>query len=112
MSGTLFKAVVQAVLLFGSETWVLSPCMGRTLGGFQHWVVRLLTGKQPWRLTDGRWEYPPLEEAMREAGLEEVTEYITWRQNKVTCYIATRTIMDLCEEAVKRPGTRVSKRWW
>ena len=28
-----FKAVVQAVLLFGSETWVVTPRMGKALGG-------------------------------------------------------------------------------
>ena len=33
------------------------------------------------------------------------------RQNVATQYILTRTIMDLCEEAVRRPGTRVSKSW-
>ena len=35
VSGFLFKAMVQAVLVFGSETWVVTPCMGRVLGGFQ-----------------------------------------------------------------------------
>ena len=29
LSGTLFKAVDQAVLLFGSKTRVMTPCMGR-----------------------------------------------------------------------------------
>ena len=33
VSGMFLKAVVQAVLLFGSETWVITPCMGRALGG-------------------------------------------------------------------------------
>ena len=45
MSGTLFKAMVQAVLLSGSETWVLTPCMGRTLGGFHHRVACRMTEK-------------------------------------------------------------------
>ena len=34
--------------------------------------------------------------------MEEVEEYITHRHNMVAHYIATRTIMDLCEEAVRR----------
>ena len=37
--GFFFKAMVQAVFLFGSETWVVTPCMGRALGGFQDHVV-------------------------------------------------------------------------
>ena len=31
MSGTFFKAVVQQVLLFGAETWVLTPRIERAL---------------------------------------------------------------------------------
>ena len=38
--GFFFKSVVQSVLLFGVETWVLTPCMGRVLGDFQNQVVR------------------------------------------------------------------------
>ena len=34
LSRTFFKAVVQAVLLFGSETWVMTPHMGRAMGLF------------------------------------------------------------------------------
>ena len=37
--GFFFKAMVQAVFLFGSETWMITPCMGRSLGGFQDHVV-------------------------------------------------------------------------
>ena len=32
-------------------------------------------------------------------------------QNTVVQYIATRPIQNLCEEAVRRPGTRLYKRW-
>ena len=33
VSKFFFKAVVQAILLFGAETWVVTPCMGKALGG-------------------------------------------------------------------------------
>ena len=33
VSGFFFKAVVQAVLLFGSKTWAVTPRMGSPLGG-------------------------------------------------------------------------------
>ena len=33
VSRFFFKALVQAVLLFGSETWVFTPRMGKALGG-------------------------------------------------------------------------------
>ena len=39
VSGLFFKAVVQAVLLLGAETWVLTPRMERALSSFQHRVA-------------------------------------------------------------------------
>ena len=53
VSGHLFKAVVQAVLLFRAETWVLNTRMERALSSFQHRFARRLTGRQPRR---GGWE--------------------------------------------------------
>ena len=37
-----YTTVVQAVIIYGSELWVLSPQIGKTLGGFYHWVIRRL----------------------------------------------------------------------
>ena len=37
-TGRFYVAVVQAVLLFGSKTWVLTPQLDKSLKGFHHWV--------------------------------------------------------------------------
>ena len=50
MLGTLFKVVVQVVILFGSETWVMNPQMGLSLGGSQYRVTYRITGRNPRRL--------------------------------------------------------------
>ena len=60
----------------------------------------------------GGWTYPPLKEAMQGAGFEGIRKVITRRQNTVAQYIATRPILNLCERATQRVGTRVSWRWW
>ena len=44
--GHFFKALVQAVLLFGGDAWVLTPWVERALSSFQHRVVWQLTGRQ------------------------------------------------------------------
>ena len=49
---------------------------------------------------------------MAEAGFEGIGTYITRRQNMVAQYIATQPILDLCEQSTRRPGARVSWRWW
>ena len=90
----VFKAVIHTVLLFGSETWVLTSHMERDLVSFQYRVARQITGRQPMRREEGGWEYPPLAAAMEEAGFEEIGVYIKKRQNMVAQYTATRPILD------------------
>ena len=66
-------------------------------------------------LGDGRggsWDYSSLEEAIVEAGFEGIGTYFMRRQNTVAQYILTRPILDLCERSTRRPGFRVSQRWW
>ena len=46
-SRSFYKAVFQATLLFGSETWVMTPRIGSNLGGFHHRVDLLLAVMQP-----------------------------------------------------------------
>ena len=63
-SGQIKLAVVQSVLMYGSETWVLTPRMKRVFGGFHHRVDLRLTGRQLWKGRDGGWVYTPMEDAM------------------------------------------------
>ena len=64
VSGMFSKEVVQAVLLFRSETWVMNPRMGRALGIFQHRFARRIAGRNTKLWVDGSWEYPPVETEM------------------------------------------------
>ena len=34
VSGFFFKDMIQALMLFGAETWVITPRIGTALGGF------------------------------------------------------------------------------
>ena len=111
-SRNFFKTVAQVVILFGLEIWVMTLHVSKTLGRFHHRVARWLTVKQPRRLTNGGWEYPPLGGTMRDSGLEEVETYITRIQNRVVQYISTWPILDLCEKAEKRTLLQVSKWCW
>ena len=89
VSGLFFNAVVLAVLIFGSETWVVTPRMGKSLGGFQTQVERRLMGRLPQSTPDGRWTYTSAATERSEAGFLTMEEYIRRRQNTVAQYIAT-----------------------
>ena len=106
-SGSLYLAVVQAIQIFSSETWVVNPHIGKNTGSFHHWVIRRITGKRHCQQAGGRWQYPTIAEAMREAKLEELERYIYIRQNTFIHYITTRLILDLCLEVESWKGVRV-----
>ena len=49
---------------------------------------------------------------MKEAGITDVQTSINRRQNTVAQYIATRSLLELCEGVAQREGARVTLRWW
>ena len=83
MLGYLYLNILQAVQIFGAETWVVNPRIRRVLGGFHHQVARQIAGKQLWRLANRSWDHPPMEEAMRVTRLEDMGTYISRHQNTV-----------------------------
>ena len=111
-AGACYKAVVQATLLFGAKLLVMSPCIGRPLVRFHRRVTRWLANIHPKRYMMVRSIYLPLKVATKAVIMEEVDMYILCRQNNVSQYIATQTILELCLETERRPGMRVSMRWW
>ena len=52
-SGQIYLAVFQSVMMYSLETWVMTPHIGRVLGGFHHRVALRITEKQPWRGRNG-----------------------------------------------------------
>ena len=89
VTGKLYKAVIQSVLLYGSETWTVTPAMLRTLEGLHHRVVRWITGAVAYRVND-EWIYLPIAGALEEAGLFPIATYLERRQNRIAEKIAAR----------------------
>ena len=111
ISGMFYIAVVQALIIYRSETWVMSPRIGKTLGGLHHRVVWRLMGQMPHKKLDRTWTHPSLEEVMVKAGVQEVETYVGHRQNTVAKFITTKPIMDLCLAVPQRPVAQGSKKW-
>ena len=89
MSGFFFKALIQSVLIFGAETWVVIPRMSKALGGFQNQVSIRLTIHLLRKTTEGAWRYTLAAAETEEAGLLTMEEYVRRHQKTVTQYIAT-----------------------
>jgi hypothetical protein len=78
-----YKATIQTVLLYGSETWVLTEEILQMLTSFHHGIARQLTGRYPHPISDNDdddWIYPSIKETLRIAGLFPMEEYLTQRK--------------------------------
>jgi hypothetical protein len=110
--GQFYVAITQAVLLYGCETWTVTPAMLKVLKSFHHKVDRRISGKMA-RLSATGWVYPPLFEAFDEAGLFPIQEYIRRRQDRLAVFVATRPIYARCQVAPGLSGSssRLLRYW-
>ena len=72
MSGFFYTMVVQVVLLYKSESWVMSPQIGKVLGSIHHQEIQRLTGKIPNMNGYETWKYLPLGPEMAEANMQMI----------------------------------------
>ena len=75
----------------------VAPRIKWALNSFMHGDAIRITGRQQRRGWEGKWFYPSLERAMKEAGFKDIRASINNRQNTVAKYIAMQPLMDLCE---------------
>ena len=79
---------------------------------FQDQVAQRLTGRLLRRKPHGKWKYTLLAAARDKAGFQTMEEYLRQQQNTVAQYIATQSLLDLCEGSERAPEARVGMRWW
>ena len=77
--------MVSTVLLYGSETWVVTDRMRRVLEAFHHSCAGHITQKYIHRVSDGEggdeyWVYPSTAMVLKEARLKPIMDYITERR--------------------------------
>ena len=81
----IYLIVVATVLLYGSETWVVTDRMKAALESFHHGCARHITRKYIHRVGDEEagdefWVYPSTAEVLRQANLKPITDYLTKRR--------------------------------
>ena len=115
--GMFYKAIVQTLLLFSSETWVVTPQLLHQLESFHHPAAQQIAGKQATLdVRTGVWKWPPLEGAMALTGLKPISEYIIRvRQDTIAQYVVTRPFMNMvCNLALleRRGNPSTCTYWW
>jgi hypothetical protein len=103
-SGMFYKATVQAVLLYRSETWSLPSLSVKRLEGFHIRAAWRMSGLWPEKKPDGSWSCPHLVDVLEKAGLETITHYMGVRPQTVANLIVNQPIWELCAGAVQKRG--------
>lgn len=110
----IYRAVIQAVLLYGAESWTVSDANLRKLRAFHHQAVRYMTGDHIWKLKNDEWEYPDHNELREKCGVLRIEEYIEKRRENLRTFL-TKERKSLWEEAMKiQPPARDVRKilWW
>jgi len=109
-----YLAVVQAVLLYGSESWVIPSRTLQRIEAFHHRCARFMAHKHIRKMPDGHWEYPPSEQVLRICGLRPITLYILRRKATLKRTYAEKH-SSLYRRCKTLPRTRTSVShpvWW
>jgi hypothetical protein len=110
---SFYKAIVQAVLLYGSESWVVTKCMMQTLRGFHNRCARYLTGQNiRYNTVADEWIYPNTDAVLKQAGLWPIEEYIKRRCETVMDYVKERAIYQQCLKSTPAALSSQKAVWW
>ena len=99
------KAVVQELILYGSEIWVVTDAMTTVLGGFNHRISRRIVDMTKRRVGGRYWEWALVDAEMEAIGIWPMRECMWRRQATITEYILGRPVYNLCTGADSMEGS-------
>ena len=112
--GHFYKAIVQSILLYGAETWVINPKNMQKLRTFHRGCARYITKRFIRPANDGtdEWIYPSSESVLEKAGLFEIEVYIQRRRDTVFTFVKNRNIYRECLELETDVDNSEYTYWW
>ena len=107
-----YKAVVQAVLLYGSATWVTSPRMLCILNSFHHRCACYIAQDHIKQLEDGSWFVPTSKMVLEKCKLQTITEYIRRQKETLQGFVCAQQIFHTCMQSCPTALNVHQLVWW
>ena len=85
--GYFYKAIVQAVLLYGAEIWVLLEHMLHILNLFHHQYAHYIDHEYVHQDLDDTWVTPHSSMVLEKCGLFSIAEYICYCKQTVMNFV-------------------------
>jgi hypothetical protein len=109
--GIFYKVIVQSVLLYGAESWVITKSKMVQVRSFHRRCARHITRTHIRQDEDGTWIYPSSEGVLEEAGLCTIEEYIQKRRDTVEAFAKNRPLYEACKDSIPLKS-RNHAVWW
>jgi hypothetical protein len=107
------KAVVQAVLLYGSKTWNLTKSALARLERFHiHAAYKMAREHRPKKGANREWVYLKMADVLEECSTVTIAAYIQSRRQTIATYVATRPVFEACMKGKRRRGSMPRQWWW
>jgi len=110
--GLCYKAIVQAILLYGAEMWTLMQPLTCLLNSFHHCCACYLARMVNTQDGEGKWIMPASSVALEKAGLFPIEEYIQRRVNTFLPFIQSRAIYRECHPSRATQAAATHPCWW
>jgi hypothetical protein len=112
VAARFYQAIIQAILLYGSESWVISRTAMARLEGFHiRAAYRMAKTNRPKRGSNREWIYSRSEDVLKECGMRTMEEYILARRQTIAVYVAARPILNECRQGECKRGA-IPRCWW
>ena len=107
-----YRVIVLSVLLFGSETWVVSDILKGEFRSFHHRCARYVVNRHIWQDGDGNWHCPPSAEVLMEVKMQTIEAYIQRRKDTILRFARTRPIYQEALQSSPIQGNGRQLVWW
>jgi hypothetical protein len=113
VAARFYQAIIQAILLYGSESWVISRTAMVRLERFHtRAAYRIAKKNKPKSGPNREWMYLRSEDVLKECGMKMMEEYIVICRQTIAVYLATRPILDECRQGEQKRGAIPCRWWW
>ena len=109
-----YITIVQAVLLYGADSWITSKRDLERLRSFHHRAVRYITGRHIRKRGEDHWEYPHHEDLLKECKLFPIEVYIERRRGTLMNYFEENCedLLGETKSVKKHPRDAHKLLWW
>ena len=109
-----YMTVVQAVLLYGADSWVVKDRDMKKLRSFHRRAMRYMTGEHIRKKGEDEWEYPKHELLYKKCRLFPIDVYLERRRGTLREYLMeNRSILLDLASNTEKDGRNVNKKlWW